>query len=488
MSHSNEFWNFGNADRSEDNPKGYFTPLFPHNLGRPLHHPEQDYNAHLISQIVKGFRVIGSGDDGVMTTDDLEMGIKLHEIDPSDADYLHYIACGCKDEEWIWVPAEMGGTATSPFNVTAYATDINPCNSGVDAVITAQGMGGTVPYLYSLQTSPNINPGNISDWNTFGSFSHYPTINDPLNDSTNYYVYGKDALNTIDIAGPININTIVPLEITLSHTDATQPNGVDGTITVNVTGGVGAYTYNLYQGNNQITPSYGLTNLEEYTFGNPDYSISAGDYTVEVIDSSTGCIATEDVTVSQPLGLSFNYTINNATCAGYPHASNPVLPIDDSFTFENVTGATAPYEYSITDPNTTGYTWVATTEFEVPNPGGGNNVTIYPAVKDATGYIYETPGGVTFYDPDPYGDADNGFTFDVLGVAASCNGNNQGSIIFSDLTGGPDVLHWTGDEYWQFSVDDGTNWAPAFQPLFMKLVYQHHTNTLGFLKVSIFVE
>mgnify|MGYP002630588790 CR=1 FL=1 len=462
MSHSNEFWNFGNADRSEDNPKGYFTPLFPHNLGRPLHHPEQDYNAHLISQIVKGFRVIGSGDDGVMTTDDLEMGIKLHEIDPSDADYLHYIACGCKDEEWIWVPAEMGGTATSPFNVTAYATDINPCNSGVDAVITAQGMGGTVPYLYSLQTSPNINPGNISDWNTFGSFSHYPTINDPLNDSTNYYVYGKDALNTIDIAGPININTIVPLEITLSHTDATQPNGVDGTITVNVTGGVGAYTYNLYQGNNQITPSYGLTNLEEYTFGNPDYSISAGDYTVEVIDSSTGCIATEDVTVSQPLGLSFNYTINNATCAGYPHASNPVLPIDDSFTFENVTGATAPYEYSITDPNTTGYTWVATTEFEVPNPGGGNNVTIYPAVKDATGYIYETPGGVTFYDPDPYGDADNGFTFDVLGVAASCNGNNQGSIIFSDLTGGPDVLHWTGDEYWQFSVDDGTNWAPAF--------------------------
>lgn len=462
MSHSNEFWNFGNADRSEDNPKGYFTPLFPHNLGRPLHHPEQDYNAHLISQIVKGFRVIGSGDDGVMTTDDLEMGIKLHEIDPSDADYLHYIACGCKDGEWIWVPAEMGGTATSPFNVTAYATDINPCNSGVDAVITAQGMGGTVPYLYSLQTSPNINPGNINDWNTFGSFSHYPTINDPLNDSTNYYVYGKDALNTIDIAGPININTVVPLEITLSHTDATQPNGVDGTITVSVTGGVGAYTYILYQGNNQITPSYGLTNLEEYTFGNPNYSISAGDYTVEVIDSSTGCVATEDVTVSQPLSLSFNYTINNATCAGYPHASNPVLPIDDSFTFENVTGGTAPYEYSITDPNTTGYTWVATTEFEVPNPGGGNNVTIYPAVKDATGYIYETPGGVTFYDPDPYGDADNGFTFDVSGIAASCNGNNQGSIIFSDLTGGPDILHWTGDEYWQFSVDDGTNWAPAF--------------------------
>ena len=451
MSHSNEFWNFGNADRSEDTPKGYFTPLFPHNLGRPLHHPEQDYNAHLISQIIKGFRVIGSGDDGVMTTNDLEMGIKLHEIDPSDADYLHYIACGCKDEEWIWVPAEMGGIAVSPFNITAYATDINPCNN-TDAVITAQGTGGTTPYLYSLQTSPNINPANISDWVVFGSFSGWPTSADALNDTANYYVYGKDALNTIDIEGPIDINTIVPLEITLSYTDATQPNGDDGTITVNVTGGVGAYTYTLSQGNN-IIEQYGPTNMEEYTFGNPNALIGAGDYNVEVADASTGCTDNEDVTVSQPESLSFNYTKNNAICAGFNHATTNFGT--DSFIFENVTGGTLPYEYSITDPATTGYTWVTTNQFEVPNPGGGQNVTIYPAVKDATGYIQETPGGVTFYDPDVY-------DFEVLGVAASCNGNNQGSITFSNLTGGPDALHWTGDEYWQFSVDDGTNWAPAF--------------------------
>ena len=457
MSHSNEFWNFGNADRSEDTPKGYFTPLFPHNLGRPLHHPEQDYNAHLISQIIKGFRVIGSGDDGVMTADDLEMGIKLHEIDPSDADYLHYIACGCKDEEWIWVPAEMGGTAVSPFNVTAYATDINPCNITA-ATITAQGSGGTIDYVYSLQTSPNINPANISDWAVFGSFSNYPTnSNNSLNDITPYYVYGKDALNVIDIAGPININTIVPLEITLSYTDTTQPNGDDGTITVNVTGGVGAYTYTLSQGNN-IIEQYGPTNMEEYTFGNPNALIGAGDYNVEVADASTGCTDNEDVTVSQPESLSFNYTKNNAICAGFNHATTNFGT--DSFIFEMVNGGTSPYEYSITDPATTGYTWVTfppldPAVFEVPNPGGGQNVTIYPAVKDATGYIQETPGGVTFYDPDVY-------NFEVLGVAASCNGNNQGSITFSNLTGGPDALHWTGDEYWQFSVDGGTNWAPAF--------------------------
>ena len=74
MSHANEFWNFDNADRDEN---GKFLPLFPHNLGRALHHPEQDYNANLIGQIIKGYRVIGSGAEGEMTTSDLELGVRI---------------------------------------------------------------------------------------------------------------------------------------------------------------------------------------------------------------------------------------------------------------------------------------------------------------------------------------------------------------------------------------------------------------------------
>ena len=457
MSHSNEFWNFGNADRSEDTPKGYFTPLFPHNLGRPLHHPEQDYNAHLISQIIKGFRVIGSGTDGVMTTDDLELGIKLHEVNPTDADYLHYIACGCKDEEWIWVPAEMGGTATSPLSVGAIATDGNVCNNTLPS-ISAYGQGGAgQPYEYSLQASNAVNPGNITDWSPVGQFSTFNGVNLVVNQT--YFVYVKDALNSFAISSAVTVGEIVPLEITLSNTDATQPNGDDGTITVNVVGGIGSYTYTLYLGTDpttwsQIGAAYGPTTLTEYTFGNPNASIGAGDYTVVVNDASTGCSDDEIIIVSQPASLSFDYTKNNATCHEFPHQSSPVLNSPDSFIFENVTGGTAPYEYSITDPNTTGYTWVTDTVFEVPNPGGGANVTIYPAVKDATGYIYETPGGVTFYDPDAY-------DFQVNAIDANCT-TNLGSIIFSGLTGGPDVLHWGSPEYWQFSVDDGTTWAPDF--------------------------
>jgi len=35
MSHSNEFWNFENADRSENTPKGYFKPLFHYSESHP---------------------------------------------------------------------------------------------------------------------------------------------------------------------------------------------------------------------------------------------------------------------------------------------------------------------------------------------------------------------------------------------------------------------------------------------------------------------
>ena len=448
MSHSNEFWNFGNADRSEDAPKGYFTPLFPHNLGRPLHHPEQDYNAHLISQIVKGFRVIGSGTDGVMTTDDLELGIKLHEVNPTDADYLHYITCGCKDEEWIWIPSEMGGTATSPLTVGAIATDANICNNTLPS-ISAYGQGGAgQPYEYSLQASNAVNPGNITNWTPVGQFSTYN--GSPLVVNTTYFVYVKDALNSFAISSAVTVGETVPHTVDLQVIqDVTQPNGNNGEIEATVSGGIGGYTYSLYQGNDPANPGplveqYGVTAQSVVTFP-INHPISAGDYIIEVTDASTGCTGTDTITVSQPESLTFVPIIRNATCHDFNHGTDSFSA--DGFEFGNVTGGTAPYEYSITDPNTTGYTWVTGPIFDI----GAGDLTIYPAVKDATGYIHETPGGVIFYNPEAY-------DFNVTGVAANCQ-TGLGSIIFSNLQGGPVVNHWP-NVYWQFSVD-GSNWLPS---------------------------
>jgi len=474
MSHANEFWNFENADRSENTPKGYFTPLFPHNLGRPLHHPEQDYNAHLIGQIVKGFRVVGSGPDGEMTQDDLELGIKLHEVNPgdgtpgsADADYAHYIEAGAKDYEWIWVPAEMGGTSTSPLAVSGVVTDKNDC-TGTFAQITAQATGGSPMYEFSLQTSNAVNFGNITDWTTSNSFSIYNGA--PLVPGQTYYIYIKDAANTNVISSALTPSEIISHTSDLQVTQqVSQPGGNDAEITATVNGGVGPFNYTLYQGTSAIPTQSTLiesiigTNNTSVVFpvnasGGSTVTIGAGTYFVTIEDATTGCdVASSIVTVNQPQPLNSTYVKGNSLCYQGTH----------EFTFDGATGGTAPYEYSITDPNNGGYTW-STDLFYDNIPAGAT--TIYPAVKDASGFIVDL-GAITFEDPADY-------SFSVSPNNANCAGV-AGSIIFGALQGGPGPNVWADPEEWQFSVDNGNSWSSIWVELTPGDTYNYSVPSAG---------
>lgn len=467
MSHANEFWNFENADRSENTPKGYFTPLFPHNLGRPLHHPEQDYNAHLIGQIVKGFRVVGSGPDGEMTQDDLELGIKLHEVNPgdgtpgsADADYVHYIEAGAKDYEWIWVPAEMGGTSTSPLAVSGVVTDKNDC-TGAFAQITAQATGGQPMYEFSLQTSNAVNFGNITDWTTSNSFSIYNGA--PLVPGQTYYIYIKDAVNTNVISSALTPSEIISHTSDLQVTQhVSQPNGNDAEITATVAGGIGPFNYTLYQGTSAIPTQSTLienisgTNNTSIVFpvnpsGGSSVAIGAGSYFVIIEDATTGCdVASSIVTVNQPQPLNSTYVKGNSLCYQGTH----------SFTFDGATGGTAPYEYSITDPSV-GYTWSTDLSYTGITEG---DTTIYPAVKDSTGFIVDL-GAITFEDPDDY-------SFSVSPNNANCAGI-AGSITFGALQGGPGPNVWPLPREWSFSIDNGQNWSAPWTEVNPGDTYSH---------------
>jgi hypothetical protein len=460
MSHSNEFWNFENADRSENTPKGYFKPLFPHNLGRPLHHPEQDYNAHLIGQIIKGYRVIGSGSDGEMTTADLELGIKLHEVNPGDGtpgsadeDYAHYIEAGAKDYEWIWVPAEMGGINTSPFQVIGSATDKNDCQSQA-ATITATATGGTAMYEFSLQMGSNVSINNIQDWSQVNVFTEY--ANSPLVPGNTYWIYGRDAVGANDISDPITPSEIFPHTANGTVTqDVTIPSGDDGTLEVTVAGGTGPYTYELWQGadpNNTGTATLiqtiNSTIDETVSFPNnvsgSDVNLGAGQYFIITNDGNTGCsITTTLLEITQPAPLSSIAAPFNANCENGDH----------EFQFLMTSGGTAPYEYSITDPNTTGYTWVADPVF-TNIPAG--NTAIYPAVRDSVGFIIDL-GIHTFANPLPY-------SFAVGSNPVGCGGS-LGLIVFSSLQGGPPVgvLGYALPAIWQFSTDNGLNWSADWE-------------------------
>ena len=474
MSHANEFWNFENADRSEDNPKGYFTPLFPHNLGRPLHHPEQDYNAHLIGQIIKGYRVVGSGPDGEMTQADLELGIKLHEVNPgdgspgsADADYAHYIEAGAKDYEWIWVPAEMGGTATSPLAVSGVVTDKNEC-TGQFAQITAQATGGSPMYEFSLQTSNVINFGNIQDWSTSNSFVVYN--GSPLVPGQTYYIYIKDAANTNVISSALTPDEIDShtSELTVTQ-NVSQPGGDDAQLEATVTGGIGPFNYALYQGvsvnpaTSTLIEEINGTNSTSITFpinasGNTPIGIGSGSYFVLIDDATTGCsINSQLVSVTQPQPLTSTYIKGNSLCYQGTH----------TFTFNGGTGGTAPYEYSITDPNTGGYTWTTDLIYSGIAPGA---TSIYPAVKDSSGFIVDL-GIITFEDPLDY-------SFGVSSQDAGCSGFG-GSITFNALQGGPGPNVWSDPEEWQFSIDNGQTWSATWQEINPGDSYTYSVPTAG---------
>jgi len=118
-------------------------------------------------------------------------------------------------------------------------TLIEPLCNGGTGTITVTGIGGVTPYEYSINGSP-WQPGNIFTSLVAGTYT--TSIRDANN-----------CLNTCEII----ITEPSVLSCTLSKTDLTDCNIIDGTITVIGTGGTGSYEYSLdgsaYQTSNSFT-------------------------------------------------------------------------------------------------------------------------------------------------------------------------------------------------------------------------------------------
>ena len=409
MSHANEFWNFDNADRDEN---GKFLPLFPHNLGRALHHPEQDYNANLIGQIIKGYRVIGSGAEGEMTTSDLELGIKLHKVETVDADYLHYTGAGAKVDEWIWVPAEMGGTASSPLNVIGSITQPNEC-AGTPGSINLQGMGGTPTYEFAISSqSQSTAPTTMSAVNTF------PNLSDGL-----YRGWVKDSFNIADYTD-FTITTINSFTYTNTNSSTTQFNGTDGTVTVEIQTGVTApYTLRLLQSSTLVEVGT-LTSNGIHVFEN----LGAGTYDIEVIDT-VGCQIDQQSIVSQPAVLNGQVAIDNASCNGYNHGLE----------FINVTGGTPSYQYSIDG----GINFQSSNTFVISS----SISVVYPQIMDSTGDVKTLPSQ-SLINP----------------AYISNTTSSTGYTCYSSTTATISVVvngGYSAYPNYQYSIDGGSSWIPA---------------------------
>lgn len=410
MAH-NDFFNTGNKG-----PLGKYEPLYPHDLGRPLKHVEQDYNASLAGQLINGYRVFGTGAQGVPSISDLDKGLKLHEITTTDADYQLYLAAGMEAGDYIWIPAAMGTAQTSPLSILqANVTDVDLCSnpSGGNGVIQLVGSGGTPAYSYRLE-SPGL--GYDSGWvssatfNSLAAGSYTASIQDSVNNQNTY-------------SGSIVVGTQSAHSVAVSAVDATCFDGSDGQLLITPSGGSAPYTIEV-NGQSDQTASEG----EQRIFS----GLTAGTYQITVT-SSNGCVVGP---TPQVVGQATQIT---TTITYYPSSCNGVA--DNYVVFSNTAGGGggAPYEYSIDN----GSTWQSGASF----PNIAVDEVINPMVRDSGGceesfaqYTYVEPAVITFTA--------------AVQQNVSCNGLTDGSILVSALAGGQ-----TAYSNWEASKDGGSTWS-----------------------------
>jgi gliding motility-associated-like protein len=233
----------------------------------------------------------------------------------------------------------------SPTGPTATLTFVAPsCNSICDATSHATVSGGSPPYTYTWSPAPGGGQGTVDASGLCAG-------------SMNFTV--KDNNGCIKII-PVVINQPAPLAITPTITNVTCGGANDGTISLAVSGGTGAYTYSWSPGA-QTTPTIN--------------GLAPGNYTVQVTDFH-GCSLQGVYTVTQPAILTVTVNTVNVTCHGLCNgtASTVVSGGNTPYTYSWSTGQTAsnitnlcPGNYSVQITGAHGCTH--TQAFSITEPG-----------------------------------------------------------------------------------------------------------------------
>lgn len=269
-------------------------------------------------------------------------------------------------------------TITEPTPITATINSVNvTCNGLSDGTATVTTNGGTAPYSFqwnpvggTTATATNLAAGNYSVTITDANgcvFTQFTTITEPqpltlATNQTNVSCFGGNdgtgsvltsggtapftyfwnpgafstptatnlAANTYAITvsdangcqAQTNITITQPsvLAGTTTSTPVSCPNGNDGTLTANPSGGTAPYTY-FWLPNGQTTATIS---------GQP-----AGNYSVTITDAN-GCVITLNNVITEPNPIVISFNTTNVSCFNG----------SDGSATANVVGGTAPYTYS----------------------------------------------------------------------------------------------------------------------------------------------
>ncbi|MFQ6600980.1 T9SS type A sorting domain-containing protein [Flavobacterium sp. C3NV] len=190
-------------------------------------------------------------------------------------------------------------TEPTPIVVAPSQTNIS-CNEGSNGSASVVVTGGTGAYTYAW--SPSGGTAATASGLTAGTYT--VTITDA---------------NLCQTTQSFTLTQPAALIATPSQTNVSCNGGTNGSATVSVTGGTGAYSYVWSPTGGTSATASGLT---------------AGTYTVTITDANT-CQTTATVTITEPTVLAATTSQVNVSCSGQSDASATVT----------VTGGTGVYTY-----------------------------------------------------------------------------------------------------------------------------------------------
>ena len=293
-------------------------------------------------------------------------------------------------------------TTECTVSQTNTSTDIS-CFGGSDGSITITASGGQSPYSYSIN-------GGVE----YSSSEYFPGL---LAGDYNLRVKDNEGCESdiVDLA----LNEPDSISIMAELTSVTCYGASDGSISLTVSGGTPAYTYNW-------------TGPSGYTATTKDIvGLSGGEYNVSVTDDQ-GC--TKDAgpyVISEPNSLVLNLdSKNNVSCSG----------ANDGSIFISVTGGSPTYSYSWVGP--AGYT---STAEDIENLAGGDYTV---TVSDANGcQIVSEPYAIE--EPDPLI-----INLDEI-LNLNCFESADGAISVSVLGGLPPYTYsWSGPNEYNSNEED----------------------------------
>jgi hypothetical protein len=195
----------------------------------------------------------------------------------------------------ITAPTVLSSNTNTTSNFNGYAVSCYDSNDGTATTMAQGGVGG---YQYAWS-----NGQNTSNASGLSSGKYYVTVTD---------INGCNLLDSIDLNAPDSLISIIQTTDNLCFGDS------NGTASIIINGGVGAYTYDWDNGSVNDSIS----------------GLSSGIYLVTATDAN-GCSIIDTASIEEPLPLSLSIGNTNVSCFGGNDGNATIIP----------SGGIAPYTY-----------------------------------------------------------------------------------------------------------------------------------------------